>query len=204
MLRGFAAAATACAVGVVTARNPVHAVLALVRVFVNATALRLLLRVEFRALIFLVVYVGAIAVLFLFVVRRLNVQPTSESSRRPRARLRVAVVWAELAAVRVSTLPGEVEETLRLTEWVDYRDHLTSVQVLGQVLYTHLFLYFLRAGFVLLVARIGAIVLTLSADGAARVPTRRQQVHQQLSRDADRALFRVKTGSAVKRRATNH
>ena len=78
---------------VITAANPVQAALRLVLVFCNAAGLRRLLQVDFRALIFLVVYVGAVRVLFLFVVRRLNVQPLSRADRsRARVRPRAAAV----------------------------------------------------------------------------------------------------------------
>lgn len=202
----------------ITAANPVHAVLFLVLVFCQAAARRLVLEAEFRALLLLVVYVGAIAVLFLFVVRRLNVQPTprrrGEGRRRlPRAGGVGALVLGELARVHAAWVPAPggpgLAEALEAdggaggaaVAWVDAVDGLTNLQARGQILYTHAFLYFLRASLVLLVARVGAIVLTLpSAPLPSQVPARRQQLHEQLARDRERAVVLLRKDGAAEGR----
>lgn len=188
------------ALAVITAANPVNAALLLVLTFCNAAGRRRLLQVEFRALIFLVVYVGAVRVLFLFVVRRLNVQPLSRSERsrarvRPRAVAVGAVFLGERRVVRgdVRTLGGEAGARSPGTRvWTDTATRRTgrsNLAALGQLLYTHYLSAFLRAGLVLLVARVGAIVLTRTVPSSSREAVLRQQVHQQVARDVDQAVL---------------
>jgi NADH-quinone oxidoreductase subunit J len=160
----FSAVLLASALMVVAARNPVHSVLFLILAFVNAAALFLLLGAEFLALILIVVYVGAVAVLFLFVVMMLDVD------------------FAELRQGFLHYLPtgaliGIVilcEVLIAVGGWAIAPDELASVPVpmpavgdlsnteaIGNLLYTRYLFYFQLAGLVLLVAMIGAIVLTL-------------------------------------------
>lgn len=189
------------ALAVIRSTNPVHSVLWLVFVFFQVAGLRLLLQVEFRALLFVVVYVGAMAVLFLFVVRRLNVgsgaRALGESTGAiPRAVGRRGCFVFGLGwflSADLAPAPARVGlSNAGVLTWVELRDGFTGLDVLGQLLYTHYALYFLRAGFILLVARVGAMVLTLQIPGTRAVPVMRQQLHQQLSRDADQAMFRVR------------
>lgn len=200
---------------VVRSPNAVHSVLYRVVVFVNASRRRFLLQVEFRARILRVVYVGAIAVLFRFVVMMLNLSETrtqvNDGSNGTRARGQVFVgVAFRLGRVRVSRysdsadprIPGtranRVEVTgsqgSRLTgtyvEWVKIRDTMWGITAFGQVLYTDGMMYVVGAGMVLLVAMLGSIVLTLKVRTFAMA--KRQHVDQQRSRDADRAVMRVK------------
>jgi NADH-quinone oxidoreductase subunit J len=163
----------------------------------------MLLQVEFMALIFVVVYVGAIAVLFLFVVmlRNLNSTQATRALWDPRRR----PVWATLRRfmgraeavraysssdwVRLETAAPALSRGAYVS-WVDRLDPMTTLQTVGQVLYTHSFVYLLLAGFVLLVARIGAIVLTLKVRTFAI--SKRQHIHQQRSRDAERAIMKTR------------
>ena len=159
----FSAVMIASAFMVITARNPVHSVLFLILAFVNAAGLFLLLGAEFLAMILVVVYVGAVAVLFLFVVMMLDVDfaelkqgflrisADRRDDRRHRAcrtRLCASAAWA-------------------LERWRDDADPsptphgLTNTAALGRVLYTQYVYLFEAAGLVLLTAMIGAIVLTL-------------------------------------------
>jgi len=197
---------------VVRSPNPVHAVLYRVVVFVNASRRRFLLQVEFRARILRVVYVGAIAVLFRFVVMMLNLSETATQSSSGDAdtrgrgqvfagmtlRLGVARVsrYSMSAAPRIpgtrATRTGEGIQAITGTyvEWVQVRDPMWGMTAFGQVLYTDGLRYVVGAGMVLLVAMIGSIVLTLKVRTFARA--KRQQVDQQRSRDADQAVMRVK------------
>jgi NADH-quinone oxidoreductase subunit J len=198
---------------VVRSPNPVHSVLYRVVVFVNASRRRFLLQVEFRARILRVVYVGAIAVLFRFVVMMLNLSETvSTQSQSQTGRERGQIfggMTLRLARVRATRttrssdplIPGnlnEVEKTeaRRSTrtgtyiEWVKRRDPMRGIGAFGQVLYSDGMRYVVAAGMVLLVAMVGSIVLTLKVRSFARA--KRQQVDQQRSRDADRAIMRVK------------
>ena len=158
----FAGVCVASAVMVVTSRNPVHSVLFLILAFVNASGLFMLLGAEFLAMILIVVYVGAVAVLFLFVIMMLDVDFAELRQGfieyLPFGLLIGAVFLAELLLVAggwvlnpniakaiTSPIPGSISNT----------------EALGLVLYTRYLPYFQLAGLVLLVAMIGAIVLTL-------------------------------------------
>ena len=183
------------AIQVITTANPVHAVFFLVLVFVLTSLLRRLISREFRALVFLRVYVGAIAVLFLFVVRRLNVQ--ADNKERPYGNLprlaRVAILFRSFRWSNINVVNWSTSET-RVFDVVSNRDRRTNRNTIGQVLYTKYCIEFLLAGVVLLVSRIGAVLLTLSTsiEGKRTVtPALRQQVHQQHSRDAQQAVFKI-------------
>jgi NADH-quinone oxidoreductase subunit J len=188
---------------VVRSPNPVHSVLYRVGVFVNASRRRFLLQVEFRARILRVVYVGAIAVLFRFVVMMLNLSETVDTtnpSTRERGQiyggmtLRLARVrggrYGRASDPRVPKLPTEGGETEAYVEWVKRVDPMQGIAGFGQVLYSDGRRYVVSAGMILLVAMVGSIVLTLKVRTFARA--KRQQVDQQRSRDADRAILRVK------------
>ena len=181
---------------VVLASNPVHSVLSLVLAFVNVCGLMLLLQVEFIALIFRVVYVGAIAVLFLFVIMILNLGTVSKENHLEQSVVSIlGRLFQVERALLLSHEVGLVDSTGLLSrgEYVTQikrMDGRNTIETLGQVLYTHYFMYVIIAGFVLLVAMIGAIVLTLSVRTFARA--KRQQVQQQRSRDIENAVMRVR------------
>lgn len=198
---------------VVRSPNPVHSVLYRVVVFVNASMRRFLLQVEFRARILRVVYVGAIAVLFRFVVMMLNLSETVSTQSRTEIGMERGQIFAgmtlRLARVRGSRytrssdplIPGglgEVEKTEARSgtrtgtyvEWVKRMDPMRGMSAFGQVLYSEGMRYVVAAGMVLLVAMVGSIVLTLKVRSFARA--KRQHIDQQRSRDADRAIMRVK------------
>lgn len=191
------------ALSVILVSNPVHSVLSLIVAFVSACGLMMLLQVEFMSLVFVVVYVGAIAVLFLFVVMMLNLnsipaQRTFSAGRLDRwAALRVVRSMMERRRVGLGSSfesASHVDPSMtHHVQWVERLDPMTTLETMGQLLYTHKFIYLLMAGFVLLVARVGAIVLTLKVRTFAR--SKRQQVHQQRSRDAERALMMTRVGS---------
>jgi len=199
---------------VVRSPNPVHSVLYRVVVFVNASRRRFLLQVEFRARILRVVYVGAIAVLFRFVVMMLNLSETTTQVDGNSGRARGQVfggMTLRLGVVRVSRysrsaapiIPGTRTSQGRgvgrdrgqgitgtYVEWVKIRDTMWGITGFGQVLYTDGMMYVVGAGMVLLVAMIGSIVLTLKVRRFASA--KRQQVDQQRARDGDQAVRRVK------------
>jgi NADH-quinone oxidoreductase subunit J len=177
--------------------HPVHAVIALILAFVSASGLMMLLQLEFMALRFMVVYVGAIAVLFLFVVMMLNLSP---SEKRPhwvewgRALRLASMIYHVLITSSRTGLISRDENSLGVSSltyvtWIELLDSMSSRDPLGHVLYTHRWRDLILAGYVLLVALVGAIVLTLKVRHAAR--SKRQHVHQQMSRDADHAVRMV-------------
>jgi NADH-quinone oxidoreductase subunit J len=182
---------------VVRAANPVHSVLYLVRVFVSATGRRRLAEAEFRARLRRVVYVGAIAVLFLFVVMMLNLSGGSRGEEGYSQRQR-GMMWGRRGGMRLVVRGAHGGRTERPKErkgegrtvWVEARDRVSNRQGFGQYLYQDGLRYVVLAGVVLLVARVGSVVLTLKVRTEARA--KRQQVYQQRARDADAALVRVK------------
>ena len=158
----FAFVCVASALMVILSRNPVHSVLYLILAFVNAAGLFLLLGAEFLAMILLVVYVGAVAVLFLFVVMMLDVDFTELRQGflqyLPIGFLVGLIVLIELLMVVVgwAISPGIV-----VNPQTQIDTSVTNTEALGRVLYTQYAFFFQGAGLVLLVAMIGAIVLTL-------------------------------------------
>jgi NADH-quinone oxidoreductase subunit J len=151
----------ASAVMVVSNRNPVHSVLFLILAFINAAVLFLLSGAEFLAMLLVIVYVGAVAVLFMFVVMMLDVNfvKLREGFQRyaPVGLLVGAVLFIELALVVSgwSLAPGAANARLFPTP-----DNVMNTQALGALIYTHYLPLFQLAGVILLVAMIGAIVLT--------------------------------------------
>jgi NADH-quinone oxidoreductase subunit J len=177
----FSAMLIASAFMVVTARNPVHSVLFLILAFVNAAALFILLGAEFLAMILIVVYVGAVAVLFLFVVMMLDVDFAELKQGflqyLPIGATIGGIVLFELAFVVGSWTLG----TMATAHVPTPAPHgLSNTAALGRVLYTQYFYPFEAAGLVLMTAMIGAIVLTLQH----KVGVKRQSIEAQNARTA--------------------
>jgi NADH-quinone oxidoreductase subunit J len=190
----FSGVALFSAIMVISARNPVHSVLFLILVFCNSAGLLILLEAEFLALIFIVVYVGAIAVLFLFVVMMLNVKITEIQDEvlqyLPIGGLIGIVFLLEIFLIIEGdfvSLINPNQDNAVYIDWFVQIDSISNIQTLGNVLYTDYVLFFLLAGVILLIAMVGAIVLTMST----RSSLRRQFIYQQVSRDFDNAVFLV-------------
>jgi len=192
----FAAVLVASSAMVVTARNPVHAVLFLILAFFNAAGLFLLAGAEFLALILVIVYVGAVAVLFLFVVMMLDVDfaQMREGFVRylPIGGAIGLVLLAELLMVGIA---WSVSPAAPLLLAAPAPAGLANTEALGRVLYTDYVYLFQAAGLVLLVAMIGAIVLTLRD----RPGTRRQDIARQVGRSRRDTLeiVRVSPGQGM-------
>ena len=183
----FAFVAIAGAFMVIAARNPVHSVLFLILTFFNAAALFLLTGAEFLAMILLVVYVGAVAVLFLFVVMMLDVDFAELKKGALQYAPVGALVGIVLAFELIAVLGGSIfTPSLPATAAEPIPDIATTTNTaaLGNVLYTEYAFYFQIAGLVLLVAMIGAIVLTLQH----KVGVKRQSVAQQVGRTPATAI----------------
>ena len=187
----FSAIMLASAFMVIAARNPVHSVLFLILAFVNAAGLFLLAGAEFLGMMLIVVYVGAVAVLFLFVVMMLDV----DFAVLKRGFLQVLPVGAVIGAIVA------IELVLVVGAWTSAPDNLiaidakapagiTNTQALGQVLYTKYLLFFQAAGLVLLTAMIGAIVLTLR-----HKTVKRQSIPDQNARTLENAIELKKVAS---------
>jgi NADH-quinone oxidoreductase subunit J len=177
----FAGVCIASAFMVIAARNPVHSVLFLILAFVNASGLFLLLGAEFLAMMLVVVYVGAVAVLFLFVVMMLDVDFAELRSGflqyLPVGVLVGTVFLAEiLLVVGAWTIGAGVPRVIAAPTPPPL--DISNTEAIGLVLYTRYLYYFQAAGLVLLVAMIGAIVLTLRH----RENVKRQSISAQVAR----------------------
>jgi len=178
---------------VIQSRNPVYSVLFLILVFFNAAGLLVLLNLDFFAMIFLVVYVGAIAVLFLFVVMMLNIKLAEISEKRLRyfpigGLLGLVFLFEVLVIVDNDLIPLLLYENgpriqdyhaVYFTNWSETIQTTSNIQALGNVLYTYYFVFFLLASLILLVAMLGAIMLTLQKG----IRIKRQQVFFQNTRE---------------------
>jgi NADH-quinone oxidoreductase subunit J len=181
----FAGICVASAVMVIAAKNPVHSVLFLILAFVNASGLFLLLGAEFLAMILVVVYVGAVAVLFLFVVMMLDVDFAELRQGFlqyvPVGVLVGVIFLAELLLVVGSwTLGPGIPTTIT----APIPPGITNTEALGLVLYTRYIYFFQAAGLILLVAMVGAIVLTLRHKPGVK----RQNIAEQVARTKATAM----------------
>ncbi len=193
----FATITVASAFMVISSRNPVHSVLFLILTFFNAAGLFMLTGAEFLALILIVVYVGAVAVLFLFVVMMLDVDFAEMRDGflqyLPVGALIGVVLVVELVLVLGSNA-FSIEGTTLAVQPIPDMAEVSNIRAIGDLLYTRYVFFFQISGMVLLVAMIGAIVLTLSH----RPDVRRQNVGEQVARDPrDVKLRDVKPGQGV-------
>ena len=192
----FATILIASAVMVIAARNPVHSVLFLILAFFNAAGLFVLMGAEFLGMILIVVYVGAVAVLFLFVVMMLDVD-FAELKRGtlqylPFGALIGLILVAELSmAGSVWALKPAAQSALAHAT----PPGVTNTEALGRILYTDYVYYFQIAGLVLLVAMIGAIVLTLRHKPGVK----RQDIGKQVARSPKTGmeLVQIKPGEGI-------
>jgi NADH-quinone oxidoreductase subunit J len=177
---------------VITARNPVHAVLWLILAFFNAAGLFVLLGAEFLAMILVVVYVGAVAVLFLFVVMMLDVDFAALRQgffrNAPLGAVIGIILLIELIMVVGFRLSGPLQTSAAVAPIPTTGSGISNTEALGRLLYTKYVVFFQAAGLILLVAMIGAIVLTLRHKAGVR----RQSIAAQNARTAAMAIDTVK------------
>ena len=192
----FSLAAIASAMLVITARNPVHSVLFLILCFFNAAGLFVLLGAEFLAMILVVVYVGAVAVLFLFVVMMLDVDFV-ELREGFLDYLPIGGVIGLILLVEMILLVGTwtIAPDLIAHTSTPTIDDISNTQAIGQVLYTKYVFFFQMAGLILLVAMIGAIVLTMRH----KPNVKRQVIADQVARGPATAveIKNVKSGEGL-------
>jgi len=185
------------ALAVVAARNPVHSVLFLITAFFSAAGLFVLLGAEFLAMLLVIVYVGAVAVLFLFVVMMLDVDFASlkEGFTRylPLGGLVAGILVIEMGvvAVTVASSGAAAKNALPMASAAG----VSNAETIGRVLYTNYVYYFQAAGMVLLVAMIGAIVLTMKH----RPNIRRQVIADQVARTTRTGMrvVDIKSGEGI-------
>ncbi len=192
----FATVLVASAATVVTARNPVHSVLFLILAFFNAAALFLIAGAEFLAMTLVIVYVGAVAVLFLFVVMMLDVdfiQLRSGFQRyTPVGALVGLVLFSELLTVIGGWKLAPQAGQLRFAP-IDTK--ISNTEALGRLLYTDYVFLFQTAGLVLLVAMIGAIVLTLRDRKTSRHQNIRQQTERKVADTLEMVSMSLNAGT---------
>ena len=196
----FSLLAIACAFTVVTTPNPIHSVLFLVGTFVNAGCLLVLFGAEYLGITFIIVYVGAIAIVFLFVIMMLNIKQ-SELKESLRGRMaRYLPIGGIISFVSLGLLlltlsedsPGlsgsfgsdelrYVTQECPYVNWVELADELTNLETLGCILYTHYMFQLIVAGMLLLVSMILVIVLT----GFRHEYIKHQDLYEQVSKDSD-------------------
>ena len=181
----FAGVCVASAVMVIVSRNPVHSVLYLILAFVNASGLFVLMGAEFLAMILIVVYVGAVAVLFLFVIMMLDVD-FLELREGFIQYLPVGLVIGGIFLFELLLTVGAwiINPTVSKTITAPIPTNVSNTEALGLVLYTKYIHYFQLSGMVLLVAMIGAIVLTLRHRGYVK----RQDINVQNARTKTMAM----------------
>ena len=181
---------------VISTKNPVHSVLFLILAFLNAAGIFVILHAEFLAMILIIVYVGAVAVLFLFVVMMLDIKTTIEKSNilqyLPIGLFIGFVFIAELVIVLINT-KLELSNMQILSNPLNNFAELSNTKAIGSILYTDYILHFQLAGVILLVAMIGSIVLTLRE----RTGVKRQSVVEQLSRSSKIDLVDVESNKGV-------
>ncbi len=194
----FAFVAVASGVMVIASRNPVHSVLFLILAFFNAAGLFVLMGAEFLAMILVVVYVGAVAVLFLFVVMMLDINFVELRQGflqyLPVGALIGLVLLVELILVFGAwTLAPDITQAISAP--TPAPANVTNTAALGRLIYTRYVYAFQASGAILLVAMIGAIVLTLRA----RVGVRRQNVVSQIARKRSEtiAIIKVRPGQGA-------
>ncbi len=195
----FSVLAVASASMVIVARNPVHAVLFLILTFFNAAGLFVLLGAEFLAMLLVIVYVGAVAVLFLFVVMMLDVDfdelRAGFIKNAPLGALIGGIVLAELVALFLAygvdmSRVAEVQSAMPSTG-----SGVGNTQALGRIIYTKYVYFFQASGLILLVAMIGAIVLTLRHKEGVK----RQSIAAQVARNPATSIeiIKVPAGGAI-------
>lgn len=179
----------AASLGVVLLRHPIYAVLCLIVAFLDTSVIFLLLGAEFLAFILAIVYVGAVAVLFLFMVMMFDVSLTSIKERIGRFGFFATglFLFFTLEIMCVALAWTHHQNALDVVQYVTTRQ-VTNTQALGHILYTDFVLAFQIGGIILLLAMVGAITLTLSD----KITIKRQDHRQQLNRKAKDTLRLVK------------
>lgn len=177
---------------VIVVQNSIYSVLFLVLSFVSSASILFLLRCEFLALMFIVIYVGAIAILFLFVVMMLDLKVTSfkKDSLKyfPFGLLICGLFLSEILIILKKTF---IQNPYITTDnpyfnWYDRVDSITDIEAIGQVVYTQYVLQFLIAGSVLLLATVAAVVLTINTEVEN---DKKQIIFRQLSREYKNVLI---------------
>ena len=181
----FASILLAGSLGVVLSKNPMYSVLFLVLSFFNAAGLFLLIGAEFLGLLLMMVYVGAIAVMFLFVLMTVDMtQQDDDGKRSPLFVTLVLVTGGVLLFEIIISILGGVASNTRLSEFVATQSDVQNIVQLGQVLFTNYVYPFIAVSMILLVGMVGAIVLThRKREGALK-----QDISEQIGRTREESI----------------
>jgi NADH-quinone oxidoreductase subunit J len=197
----FSVISVGSALMVITSRNTVHAVFFLILDFISVGCLFIMIGAEFLGMIMLIVYVGAVAVLFLFVVMMLNVAEQKQSwfrGKEKSAHIPVGLIVSIIILAEILVVLGgwKYKSNFIKTEMLAVDENLTNTHMLGNVLYTQYIHLFQVAGVILLLAMIGAIVLTYTK----RQGVKTQSYFTQLSREKETSikLVQVESNKGVK------
>jgi|SRR5579885_19022 len=171
LMYSYSTIAILSALAVISSINPIHSVLFLILVFVNASALLILLEAEFLAITLIIIYVGAIAVLFPFVVMMLNIKIVISNFNIlryiPIGAIISIVFIIELLLIVERNLPHSSDVSINnshnqeVIQWIYSINYVSNIEAIGNIIYTYYYDLFIISGFILLVAMIGAISLTL-------------------------------------------
>lgn len=182
------------AFNVLVSSHPVHSALYLVSTFIRVSGLLLLIEADLLAILFIIVYVGAIAILFLFVIIILDLKPRVLLKQQiipvlPATSLTLFVFLSQLLVQKTILMQKRLNaDNFIYQQWILYLDNTNVLTALGQILYTSYLVEFLLAGLILLVALIGAIILTLPT----QLKSKSQLIAQQLSRRENRIQFQTR------------
>ena len=194
----FSAVLLASALVVVSTKNTIYSVMFLILAFFNAAGLFVLLGAEFLAMLLIIVYVGAIAVLFLFVVMMLNIdeQPKTKKSFNKYLPLAILIAGILLIEICILTQSSTMLFGASSIKSLPIPDDISNTKAIGNVLYTTFAYPFQLAGMVLFVAMIGAIVLTLRDQDRF---IKKQNIGEQVSRTKSESvkLVKVETGKGI-------
>lgn len=178
---------------IITVQNAIYSVIFLVLSFISSAGILFLIECEFFALLFIIVYVGAIAVLFLFVVMMLDVKTITASRDSFKyfpfgMFVGIVLLIQIMSTISIQYEPSYLDSITYNTyqDWYDKIDSVTEIEALGQVLYTHYVLQFLIAGLILTLSVIGAVVLTVNSFDKK---SQSQVITKQLSRKQQNSLY---------------
>lgn len=183
-----------CSLLVITMSNPIHSILLLVLVFCNSTALLLTFGIEFISIMLIIIYVGAIAILFLFVVMMLDIKILNNNNDFYNYiffSLFILTIFFGITFLSTVDLLNNntiFNNNVCYIEWVSLIDKITNTATIGQILYTFYLAYFLIAGVILLIALIGAVVLTLEKSKKIEGIS-----FKQIARSKENAIFSLST-----------
>ena len=174
----------------ISVNNAIYAVLFLILAFFSSMCILLLLNVDYLALMFILIYVGAITILFLFVVMMLKIKINEKNTTKFISFINIIICCLIIYNVLLNTDIFNVflNTDLTYTNWFSNLYYIDNIKMLGQVIFNNYYFYFILSGFVLLIGMISAILLSKESNKVVR---RYQLVYQQLSREVSNAVFLV-------------